>query len=245
MAVASATMVRHPHASTLELLQLAIDALPPFFPKAEAADAQRRKDAFMKDASASYDAIHDLIAELGKRSWAQRKAYEEMFARYGRASEEAHLLDELDAGIRAKYERFLHEGGKLDHIAHATSGGDIWKATPFERAFTPEEKFVIERALLAACDKAREEIRALVADAKREEYERIVRENHEKERRMEHMIAELRGLADVSQKWRDAILDRVRTLQEGWSVVEQGVTEKDLEAELDHWQGTLESFLRA
>lgn len=245
MVTATATKVRHPHAYTLELLQFAIDRLPPLFPKGDAAGFQKRKDAFLKDPSAPYDDIHDLVVEIGRQSWAQRKAYEEMYARYGRASEEAHLLENLDAGIRAKYEQFIHEGGKISHIENAKSGPDVWEASPFERYFDPEEKFAIEKALLVARDKAREEIRGLVTGAKREEYDRLVKEHHERELRIEHMIARLRGLADVSHKWRDAILGRVSTLQESWSVVEQGVSEKDLEEELEYWQGTLESFLHA
>jgi hypothetical protein len=245
MVTAAPTKVRHPHAYTLELLQLAIDRLPPLFPKGAAADFQKREDAFLANPSASYDDIHDLIVEIGKESWSQRKAYEEMYARYGRASEEAHLLENLDTGIRSKYEQFIHEGGKISHIENAKSGPDLWEASPFERYFNPEEKFAIEKALLVARDSAREEIRDLVIGAKREEYDRLVKDYHERELRMEDMIAQLRGLADVSQKWRGTIMGRVRTLQEAWSVVEQGVNEKDLEQELDYWQGTLESFLHA
>ncbi len=245
MTAATKVKIRHPHSYTLELLQLTIDTLPPLFPKTEAGEVQRRKDAFARDLSASYDDIHDLIVEIGKRSWAQRKAYDDMYARYGRASEEAHLLEHLDAGLREKYEQFIHEGGKINHIENAKSGKDLWHVAPFERFFGPEEKFAIERALLAAREKARAEIRELVTGAKRKEYDRVVSEYHEREVRMDHMIAELRGLADVSQRWRETILGRVRTLQEAWSVVEQGVTEKDLEQELEYWQGTLESFLHA
>lgn len=81
-----------------------------------------------------------------------------MYSRYGRASEEAHLLENLDRGIREKYEQFIHEGGKMGYIARAKSLEELLKPSPFERYFTPEEKFGIEQAMLAATDSARKEI---------------------------------------------------------------------------------------
>lgn len=236
---------RHPFAYTLALLKLAIDRLPPTF-SAERAKAYRVKlNIFLNDDRISYDEIQRTIAALGKESWPYRKAYEEFYARYGRASEESHLLDNLDQGIREKYERFIHEGGKIQHVRVARSVEELLQPSPFERFFTPEEKFAIEQALLSARDAARREIDDLVIGKKMEEYEALVAENREKQKKMEAKIDELRELSTVSRKWQTDIADRLRTIEEGWSVVEQGVDLAQLEQETEYWKGTLEAFLKA
>ncbi len=229
----------------LELLRMAIDRLPPTFSADKKKRYAKQLDGFLKNPKASYEEIQDVIAALGKESWAFRKAYEEMYDRYGRASEEANLLEKLDRDVREKYERFVHEGGKINHIESAKSADDLRNPSPFERYFTPEEKFVIEQALLAARDAARAEIDALVLDKKKDEYQALVAEYKKRQKTIMEKLDGLRKLASVSAKWEPAITDRVRTIEEGWSVVEQGADAEELERETEYWQGTLEAFLHA
>jgi predicted nucleic acid-binding Zn-ribbon protein len=241
MATAAKT---HPHRFTLDLLRIAVERLPPTFSAARKKSFMKRLEQYQQDKNASYEDIRETIAEIGRESWSARKAYEEMYARYGRASEEAHLLTNLDEGVRAKYERFLHEGGKINHVEKATSLEEI-RQSPFENYFSPEEKYAILQALLAARDQARAEIDELVTVTKKDEYARMTREYKTTQRLIESKIEELRALAAVSPKWRPDIQNRIRTIEEGWSVVEQGVDLNLLEKETEHWRGTLESFLTA
>lgn len=236
---------RHPYAYTLELLMLAVAKLPPTFSDERRKDYEKRFQSFLKDHGRTYEEIQRTIVDLGKESWAFRKAYEEMYARYGRASEEAFLLENLDRGVREKFEQFIHEGGKINYVASAKSADDLRKPSPFERYFSPEEKFAIEQALLVARDSARSEIDGLVTGKKRDEYEALVQTYAERQRDIEKKIEELRGLAFVSEKWRAEIIDRVRRLEEGWSVVDQGADLADLERETEYWKGTLGAFLHA
>lgn len=236
---------RHPYAYTLALLKLAIDRLPPTFSAERAQQYRVKLDIFLNDPNIAYEEIQKTISALGKESWPYRKAYEEIYARYGRASEESHLLENLDLGIREKYERFIHEGGKIMHVRTVMTLEELMAPSPFERYFTPEEKFAIEQALLTARDSARAEIDDLVTGKKKEEYEALVEEYRRKQKRMEAKLDELRELATVSRKWQADISDRLRTIEEGWSVVEQGVDLADLEKETEYWKGTLEAFLKA
>jgi hypothetical protein len=236
---------RHPHGYTLDLMKLAIDRLPPTFSeerKSHYADLHAR---FSRDRQVEYDAIRAAIAMLGKESWAYRKAYEEMYVRFGRASEESFLLQHLDQGIREKYARFLQEGGKLNYIETAKSAADMHQPSPFERYFTPEEKFAIDQALFVSREEARREIDSLVTDKKDVEYAKLVEAYRVKQRAIEEKLEELRGLASVSSKWEAEIVDRVRTIEEGWSVVERGMDVGQLEKETEYWKGTLEAFLHA
>ncbi len=237
--------VRHPYAYTLELLTLAIMRLPPTFSDARREEFKKRLTGFVSDQAVQYDDIRRTIVEIGKESWPYRKAYEEMYVRYGRASEESFLLENLDKGIREKYARFINEGGKINHIGSARTAADLQQPSPFERYFSPEEKFAIEQALLVARDSARAEIDQLVTDKKKDEYAKLVKAYADKQRQMEEKIDELRHLSGVSKKWEAEISDRIRTLEEGWSVVEQGVDLPELERETEYWKGTLGSFLHA
>jgi len=241
----AAQMIRHPHAYTLELLALAIRHLPPTFPAEKKKSFEERLSYFRGHPEAEFDDIQETIAELGHESWPQRRAYEDIYAVYGRPSEEAFLLQNLDQGIRDKYERFLHEGGKLNHIQNATAAADIWQASPFERYFTPEEKFAVEQALLVSREAAANEINDLVLGRRKEDYGKLVEKYRVEQRRIAEKLDELRRMADVSSKWQPYILDRARTLAEGWSVVERGINERLLDRELDYWRGTLETFLHA
>lgn len=237
--------VRHPHAYTLDLMRLAIDQLPPTFGEAKKKRYLERLNFFERNPQADYEEIQRAIGTLGRESWPYRKAYEDMYARYGRSSEESYLLQNLDQGIREKYERFVHEGGKLNYLETPRSLDEIRQGSPFERYFTPEEKYAIQQALLDARESARKEIDGLVLGKKRDEYETLFNEYAGRQLTLESGLDKLRDLAHVSKKWEPLILDKVRSFEEGWSVVEQGVSESELEHEVEYWQGTLESFLHA
>lgn len=235
----------HPHAFTLDLLALAVDRLPSSFSGQKKSAYRAKLDSFRKDPDAPFEDLQNTLVELGKESWPHRRAYEEMFERYGRSSEEAHLLERLDRGIREKYERFIHEGGKIDHIRAARSAEDLRRPSPFERFFTPEEKFAIGQALLGARDDARKEVAALVAGVKKDEYASLIESYKKKQKRIAGRIDELKALAGVSAKWKASIEDDTRTLEEGWSVVGRRLEEDEVDRTLDYWKGTLEAFLHA
>jgi hypothetical protein len=236
---------RHPYASTLNLLSLAIDRLPPTF-IGEAKDGYRERLVYFRaHPEAGYDEIMKTIIALGKESWPHRKAYEDVYVVYGRPSEESHLLTNLDQGVRQKFETFIHEGGKINHIESAKSADDLRQATPFERYFTPEEKFAIQQALLFAREAARREINELVVGKKKYDYDRLVEQYRGLRQRLEDKVVELKDLAEISEKWRPDIMEKVRLLEEGWSVVESGISEQAVVSELDYWKGVLQTFLHA
>lgn len=233
----------HPHAYTLGLLRVGIETLPPSFDEGKIRSYREAVERFERRPDTPYKEIRDIIVRIGKESWAERNAYQDMYSRYGRSSEESFLLENLDQGIRGKYEQFIHDGGKLDYIERVRSEEDLLSASPFERYFTPEEKFAIEQALMVARDRAREEITALVTKEKQDEYGSLIRDLRESEARMDAMVKELRSYVGISERWDPVLEDRIRTIEEGWSIVEAGLDEKRLAKELEYWRGTLESFL--
>lgn len=236
---------RHPHSFTLDLLEMALNRLPPTFSAENKKHYGERLHYFREHPETDFADIQQTIIDLGYESWPQRRAYEDMYAVYGRVSEEAYLLQNLDQGIRDKYERFLHEGGKINLIQSASAASDIWQSSPFERYFTPEEKFALEQALLVSRAAATKEINELVLGPKKDEYAKLVAAYVGRQALIKDKLDDLQQMASVSPKWQPMILDRARTLAEGWSVVERGINERLLDRELEYWRGTLESFLHA
>ena len=233
----------HSYSHTLSLLKLSLDRLPPTFPDDRKKHYLQKLEEFQGNLEIDYKAITEIIVEFGKESWPWRRAYREMYQSFGRSSEEAHLLEKLDKGLRQKYEDFIHEGGKINHLERARPEGELYQSTPFERYFTPEEKFGIQQALLTARDSAREEINELVTTSKAEEYGKLIEGWLKQQHIIEKKIEEMKQLASVSEKWQPELTGRVRLIEEGWSVVEMGVDEETLDKELEYWRGTLESFL--
>lgn len=239
------TTAGHPYRYTLDLFRWALDRLPPGFPGRRHDEYDRQWRNFAVQPEIDYEDIQQSISTLGKESWPFRMAYEEMYRVYGRSSEEAHLLERLDMVLRAKFEQFLHEGGKLNHIASAKSGEELWKAAPFEHFFTPEEKYSLSEALVLAREAARREIVELCVGAKKEEYERLIGKYRRRQGLISDKIEELRSLAGVSGKWQSEIDDQVRHIEEGWSIVERQPDVAELDKLLEYWKGTLEAFLAA
>ncbi|OGM01487.1 hypothetical protein A2480_04345 [Candidatus Uhrbacteria bacterium RIFOXYC2_FULL_47_19] len=235
----------HPHAHTLRLFGLVLDRLPPGFDESSRRSYARRLREFENDPKVPYEQIRLTIAQLGRDSWAQRQAYNEMYERYSRSSEESYLLENLDQGLRQKYEKFILDGGKIDQFGERIKNEiELFSPSPFQTYFSPEEKFAITQALLVARDSAREEINALVTGKKQDEYRLLVIDHTQREAGIESKIEELKRLAGLSPKWHDTIDDRVRVIEEGWSVMELGVDEERLDRELEYWHGTLAAFLR-
>ncbi|MFH2062841.1 MAG: hypothetical protein ABIJ46_01660 [bacterium] len=236
---------RHPHTFTLRLLELALDRLPPGFEESDRRAYVRRLRSFERDFRVPYEQIRLTVAQLGRDSWSQRRAYQEMYDRYGRSSEESYLIRNLDEGLREKYEKFILDGGKINYIEdRVRTERELLSPSPFETYFTPEEKFAVTQALLRARDSAREEINSLVTGKKGDEYRSLVAEYTRREAGIDRKIGELKRLAGLSRKWHDTIDDRVRVIEEGWSVIEPSMDEEKLDRELEYWHGTLASFLR-
>jgi hypothetical protein len=236
---------RHPYEHTMRLLELSLERLPPYFPEQQRTMFLARLEQFKKSAKVPYGDLLRTIVELGKASWALRRAYDAIYAKYGMASEEALLLKNLDDGVRQKFETFITEGGKLDYVARAKSAEELRSPSPFEQYFTPEEKFAIEEALLNAKEQARWEINNLCVAEKRPEYQELVAQYQKSQQRVEALIEELRQLAKAGGRWEREILGQVRAFEEGWSVLERGVDEVRVSQELEYWKGTIEAFLNA
>lgn len=238
-----ATHHHHPYAHTLALLRLALRKLPPTFPPASRQQYEAKLAQFEDNPRTPYQAINEVIVRFGKDSWPWRQAYQQLYDQFGRSSEEAHLLKLLGQDLRQKYEKFIHDGGKINHFETARSEARLYAPSSFERYFTPEEKFALQQALIDAREAARQEIDGLVSERRAEQYGQLVDEWLKRQAGIAAKIEKLRELAAVSEKHNAAIRERVRLFEEGWSVVEKGVDEKALDKELEYWKGMLEAFL--
>jgi len=217
----------HKLSNELFLLKTTIDRTPFTYPEKEKEGFIRRYQALEADPEARRQDIDKLIVEIGKATWPYRKAYEEMVKNYGQQKLEEFFKLHLGDELRQKYEQFVAKGLGLK---------DYRRTKEFEEFFTPEENLQIEEALFSARDEQVLHMRGII-ESKSDEYEENLKAFQKKQVELENMIANLRQIANQSDKWSDQILDKIKVFEEGWSVVERDFDEDNLRHEIEYWQG--------
>jgi hypothetical protein len=218
---------------SLDLLRQVIAKAPNFFPSGRRLDMEDELRRLEGDSTALREAIENTIIVFGREIWPYRKAFWHIHDTDGRHDEDRYLRESMAPELTARYDEFLKKGFSIKDIRH---GGE------FESFFTPEEKQQLIAAKLAAHDKVVAAIEALCAGEHKEVCENALAGYKEEVKRIEGLIAELRSLAEKSEKWRPEILDKVRTFEAGWSGLEREVTAEDVKGEIDYYQGVIEVF---
>lgn len=221
----------HPHKYTLDLLKIVIDRLPVTAPDTIREAAHTALDKYSADPKIEAADIEAKIAEIGKQTWGPRKSYDELFQKYGLERQEELFRAELRPDVREKYLKWIKEG----HRFH-----DVRRTADFEQAFTSDERFAMEEALLSAEESARGEVDELILGEKKSEYEERLKIWQEKQQVLDEKLQLLRAMAHESPKWSAEILDKVRLLEEGWSVVERDTDIYEVDKEIEYWRGVIE-----
>lgn len=223
----------HKYQYSLDLLRQVIAKAPKFFPSGRRTDMEDELARLEADPNSSRDAIESATIAFGKEIWPYRKAFWHIHDTDGRHDEAAYIKEALPPELRAKYEEYMRKGGNVKEVRF---GGD------FESHFTPEEKQALIEAKLAAHEKVVDGIESLCVGEHKQVCEDALVRYREEEKRIEGMIAELRGFADKSEKWRPEIMDKVRTFEAGWSGLERETSADEVKGEIDYYQGVIEVF---
>lgn len=223
--------MQHPNQALLDELKIATERMPAVVPLESKQKILEFHAKYSADPKASPEEISAAIIEAGRTAWPYRKALGIMIDRYGREKQAAHFKERLTDKLAKKYEDFAR--------LHSDTP-DPWRHKDFESAFTADEKFQIEEALLEARDKARDEVEILVSGEKRAEYETELAAWQKKQELLAGKIQELRALADQSEKWAPEILDKVRVFEEGWSAVEKDADMRIVEGEIGYYRDIVE-----
>lgn len=219
----------HPHQALLNEFAYALDHLPPTVP-AEVVEQGRKAQAELSaNPEASEEQIHDALVAFGKQEFPYRKAYQEIAGTASVARRLELVLEHLEPEVKTKVQHLLDNGVTLEVLT---------KSAMFETDFTAEERYQIEDGIMHALDHIKEELPATIAK-KQAEYDKLVESWRGKQALMQEKIEELRALASKDPKWKEEILDKVKTLEEGWSVVEHDPEMLEIEKEIEYWQGTI------
>ncbi len=58
---------------------------------------------------------------------------------------------------------------------------------------------------------------------------------------MEERVEELKKMAGAHPKWKEEILDKAKTIERGWSIIEQEISLKDIQQIIDFYKGAIEN----
>lgn len=224
-------MQRHPHHFTLEILRNLIASAPGLFPADRRAAMEQRAEAMAADASVRLPEIEKTVIEFGKEIWPYRKAFDDLHDRYGRAKEEAMMREKLDPETLSKMLEFVRDGGRLE---------DARNGALLEESFTPEEKFAIGQAMIAAHEAVKEDLEKQCVAEKKAEFEEIVKHYRGVEEKLIDRVDTLRGMGEASPHWTADILEKVRAFEEGFGFLGREFTLDDVNASIEYYRGAIE-----
>lgn len=215
----------HPHEYLLKEFQISIDKLVPLTPAEVVDEAKRLHEELAANEGASEKQIHDALVYVGRKEFPYRKAYEELCANDEEQRLQKEVFERLEPEVREKIHNVTHHGVHvLDYV----------NSRLFEEQLTADERYQVEQAILLAHDVLNRQCNER-AVSRAKSYEELVAKWKAEEERLQGLIDVLRGFADRDAKWRDEILGRVATLEEGWSVTERDPAEEEIRKEIEYW----------
>jgi hypothetical protein len=219
----------HKHQAILDEFGYAIRHLVPTVPPEVVNEAKTLHAGLLADPEATKEQVQEALIKIGKAEFPYRRAYHELAGEVSSAHRLELILEHLDPAVKEKVKKFLDSGVSLEEFV---------KSHLFETELTAEERYQVEDGIMHAEDHIKEETPAKVEE-KRAEYDKRVAAWKEKQAAMEAKIEELRALASKDAKWKAEILDKVETIEEGWSVTERDPDPIEIEKEIEYWKGTM------
>lgn len=226
--------IEHPCQFTLGLLLAMIEKAPITLPSEKKEAIKKQYDEYLKDKKITCAKVEEALVFFGKEIWPYRKAWQEMYEKYGRVLEEKYFEENLPKELHDKYFSCKKEGEGSCLREYRMCG-------KMETCFTPEEKFMLDETVIAALEKAKAEVDKLVLGEKKNEYDEIFAKRSDEQKIMAARVEELKNMADKNPKWQAEILEKVKTIEEGWSVVERDLTLGEIEKILEFYKGALEN----
>jgi len=226
--------LEHPCQFTLNLFLEMVEKAPVTFPAEKKEAMKKRYEEFLADKKIACARIEEALASFGREVWPHRKAWKEMYEKYGQAKEAEYFEKNLPARLHDKYFACKVKGEGHCLREYRMSG-------LMETTFNSDEKFVLDKAVIETLKKTKEEVDALVLGEKKDEAAKALLKWTDEQKVMAGKIDELKKMAEVNPKWREEILDKVKTIEEGWSLVERDITLGDIQQVVDFYRGATES----
>lgn len=226
--------IEHPCQFTLNLILEMIDRAPVTFPETRREEMKKKHGEFLKDKKIACEKISEAVVSFGREIWPYRKAWEEMYAKYGLPNEAKYFEAEMPVALHDKYFSCKREGaGRC--LREFRMGGKM------EKLFTPDEKYELDQAVIRALDRVKKEVDELVLGEKKDEYQKLFEKWSAEQKVMIDKLEELKKMAAANPKWRAEILDKIKIIEEGWSMIEKDVSLKEIDKTIEFYQGAIES----
>ncbi|MBI4598894.1 hypothetical protein HY734_01710 [Candidatus Uhrbacteria bacterium] len=218
------------HAAILKEYKFAIDHLVPTVPEVVKEEAKSAYEALKEKEYLTEEEVTEALVKTGRAEYPHRHAYRDLTQQLGESHRVEAVLEHAEPAVEKKLRELLHDtSASLD---------EVLKSSLFEDSFTPEERYQIQDGVMHAEEHMQEEMTEVV-EKHRKEYDALVETYARRMAEIDAQLEQLRALANQDPKWKDEIVDKVRTLEAGWSVTERDPELELIKKEIEYWRGTL------
>ena len=183
----------------------------------------------MENPEATEGQIHQALVDIGKKEFPYRRAYEDMIGIASEAKLTQMVLEHVEPNVKERLEKILSDGVALEELV---------KSELFETQFSGDERYQVQDGIMDATDHIKEDLPKEI-EKRQAEYDALVEQWRTKLRELQAKIEELKTLATQDTKWKDEIIDKASTFEEGFSVVERDPDIVEITKEIEYWRGTL------
>ncbi|MFH1098420.1 MAG: hypothetical protein V1723_00610 [Candidatus Uhrbacteria bacterium] len=221
----------HPHQSTIDLLRVLVGRIPPRFPRELGRYLAQRVEELARDASVTGEALDRALAEFGLYVWHYRKALEEIYAREAVGEESARFLELLSLALRERVTADAAASGLADPR-------EIMRLPQFEANYSPEDKLLIEEAMLHARRELEDNLRGQIESGEITDFDAVALRWKRERLAIEEQLLALAELARTKPQWAAEIRERIREFSLGFSgIVGEEPTLEKARQEVENYRG--------
>ncbi len=221
----------HQYQATIDLIKTVIHRLPAVFPQERHQEMEDAIAALERDPDATLEAIEGKLVEFGMELWPYCEAYDKFYKIYGEAKERKLMKQKLSAPAAVALDKFIADGGDIESVREGSR---------FEDFFDSDIRAEVIAAELDAHDGVHEEMERLIAGPMANDFAALLADFREKQAAIAKKIDELALLADRMPDRREEILDKVKTLREGFAYIERLPSLDDINHEIQYYIDTME-----
>jgi len=167
------------------------------------------------------------IINFAKKAYPYVHGYLRIFNSCCRLKEEMGIHKFIkDEGIRARFDKFVHEGGDIEKIRQGKVEEDY---------LSVDDLAALKEAEREVHEDVHKETKAEIRGKRKAEFESYVKDGAEKLNKVEEKIAILRRLGDRSPEWRTEIIGKISELEERWASYNNEPTEQDVAELLEYY----------